>query len=166
VTKAPSAGAPTRPQTAEAPPDSTARFAAAIALGLLFVAAVNVAVRHAELVTGRYVAGGVPPIAAFGALLVLLCLRVPLRRLDLAFPLGFILATAYGDATPFVFPLFVAWLIKWLLLRVGGLTLYRAGIPFFIGLTLGHFTLAGILWPLISLLIGPEASAGYHLYFG
>lgn len=81
-------------------------------------------------------------------------------------PLGFILATAYGDATPFVFPLFVAWLVKGMLLRVGGLTLYRAGIPFFIGLILGHFTLAGILWPLISLLIGPEASAGYHLYFG
>jgi hypothetical protein len=81
-------------------------------------------------------------------------------------PLGFLLATAYGDAPPFVFPIFMAWLVKWLLLRMGGLYLYRAGMPFFIGLIIGHFTLAGILWPLISLLISPEASAGYHLYFG
>ena len=81
-------------------------------------------------------------------------------------PLGFILATAYGDSTTFFFPLFIAWLLKWLLLHAGGLRLYRAGLPFFIGLIIGHFTLAGILWPLLSLLISPEASAAYHLYFG
>lgn len=81
-------------------------------------------------------------------------------------PLGFILATAYGDTTPFFAPLLLAWLIKWLLLRAGGLHLYRAGLPFFLGLIIGHFTLAGIFWPLFSLLISPEASAGYHLYFG
>jgi hypothetical protein len=77
---------PTRPipeRKAEAAPSSPARFAAAVALGLVFIAAVNVAVRNAELVTGRYVAGGVPPIAAFGALLILLGLRAPLRRIGL-----------------------------------------------------------------------------------
>src|SRR5437763_7509780 len=63
-----------------APVSSTAQFAAAVGLGLFFIALVNIAVRHAELVTGRYVTGGVPPIAAFGALLVLLCLRALLRR--------------------------------------------------------------------------------------
>src|SRR5205823_7473387 len=70
-------------------------------------------------------------------------------------PLGFILATAYGDSSTFFFPLFVAWLLKGLLLRAGGLRLYRAGLPFFIGLIIGHFTLAGIFWPLFSLLISP-----------
>jgi hypothetical protein len=65
-----------------------------------------------------------------------------------------------------LFPLFVAWLLKWLLLRAGGLRLYRAGLPFFLGLIIGHFALAGLLWPLFSLLISPEASAAYHLYFG
>src|SRR5207249_11522476 len=45
-----------------------------------FIAVVNLAARYAELVTGRYVTGGVPPVAAFGALLALLCLRAPLRR--------------------------------------------------------------------------------------
>lgn len=81
-------------------------------------------------------------------------------------PLGFILATAYGDGTSFFAPLFIAWLIKWVLLRAGGLHLYRAGLPFFLGLIIGHFTIAGLFWPLFSLLISPEASAGYHLYFG
>jgi hypothetical protein len=81
-------------------------------------------------------------------------------------PLGFILATAYGDATPFFAPLFLAWLLKWLLLRFGGLHLYRAGLPFFLGLIIGHFAIAGLFWPFLSLLISPEASAGYHLYFG
>jgi hypothetical protein len=81
-------------------------------------------------------------------------------------PLGFILATAYGDATTFFAPLFLAWFLKWLLLRAGGLYLYRAALPFFLGLIIGHFSIAGLFWPLFSLLISPEASAGYHLYFG
>ena len=34
----------------------------------------------------------------------------------------------------FFFPLLVASLLKWLLLRAGGLRFYRAGLPFFIGL--------------------------------
>jgi hypothetical protein len=51
-------------------------------------------------------------------------------------------------------------------LRYGGLPLYRAALPFFLGLIIGHFSLAGIFWPLFSLLISPEASAAYHLYFG
>src|SRR5437660_4760500 len=90
-------------------PASTAQFAAAVGLGLFFIALVNIAVRHAELVTGRYVTGGVPPIAAFGALLVLLCLRALLRRFTRAdlsrdqllivysmVALGTFLAGAYG----------------------------------------------------------------------
>jgi len=81
-------------------------------------------------------------------------------------PLGFILATAYGDSSTFFFPMFVAWLLKWLLLRAGGLRAYRAGLPFFLGLIIGHFTLGGIIWPIMSLFLGPETSNGYHLYFG
>jgi hypothetical protein len=81
-------------------------------------------------------------------------------------PLGFILGTAYGDSTIFFFPLLISWLLKWMLLRAGGLRLYRDGMPFFIGLIIGHFTVAGILWPLISLFISRDSSAGYQIYFG
>ena len=45
------------------------------------------------------------------------------------------------------FPLFVAWLLKALLLKLGGLRMYRTGIPFFLGLTIGHFFMAGISGP-------------------
>ena len=50
--------------------------------------------------------------------------------------------------------------------RAGGLRLYRQGMPFFLGLAIGHFFLAGIFWPVFSLFIAPEASRAYHLYFG
>jgi hypothetical protein len=81
-------------------------------------------------------------------------------------PLGFILATAYGDASAMWFPMFVAWILKAAILRIGGLKLYRTGIPFFLGLTMGHFFMAGIFWPVLSLFVSPEASKAYHLYFG
>ena len=57
---------------AAAQPASTARFLVAVGLGLGFIGVVNLGVRYAELVTGRYITGGVPPVAAFGALIVLL----------------------------------------------------------------------------------------------
>ena len=81
-------------------------------------------------------------------------------------PLGFILATAYGDSTTNFFPLFTAWAAKLVILKAGGLKLYRQGMPFFLGLIIGHFSLGGIVWPVLSLLISPEASGSYHLYFG
>jgi hypothetical protein len=81
-------------------------------------------------------------------------------------PLGFLIATAYGDASALWFPLFVAWLLKAALIRAGGLKMYRGGMPFFLGLTIGHFFMAGIFWPVFSLFLAPEASQAYHLYFG
>src|SRR5439155_15643120 len=40
-------------------------------------------------------------------------------------PLGYLLATAYGDRTTLFFPMLVAWLCKTLVLKGGGLPLYR-----------------------------------------
>lgn len=82
-------------------------------------------------------------------------------------PLGFILATAYGEsANPMWFPMLVAWAAKAFLLRMGGLKLYRRGIPFFLGLAIGHFFMAGVFWPVLSLFIAPSASSAYPVYFG
>lgn len=80
-------------------------------------------------------------------------------------PLGFLLGTAYGDSSAMWFPLLVTWGIKAFILKYGGLKLYRRGIPFFLGLTIGHFFFAGVFWPVLSLFIG-EASSAYHIYFG
>ncbi|MCC6731005.1 MAG: hypothetical protein IT208_16900 [Chthonomonadales bacterium] len=81
-------------------------------------------------------------------------------------PLGFLLATCQGDTSVAWFPLFVAWLCKWLILRAGGLRAYRQGIPFFLGLAIGHYFVAGVFWPVLSLFIAPEASRSYGLFFG
>jgi hypothetical protein len=107
-------------------------------------------------------------LATFGGfafVCVLTALRTHLLRMPLH-PLGFIIATAYGDSATAWFPLGVAWLCKAAILRVGGLKLYRQGIPFFLGIAIGHFFIAGIFWPVLSLFITREASQGYHLYFG
>ena len=50
-------------------------------------------------------------------------------------------------------PLFVVWLCKVLILRYGGVRLYRRGIPFAVGLILGDYVVA-ILWGLIGLISG------------
>jgi hypothetical protein len=81
-------------------------------------------------------------------------------------PLGFLIATAYGDGCNSWFSLFIAWLCKSILLKLGGLNLYRRGMPFFLGLTIGHFFMAGIAWPFISLFLPREVSNGYHIWFG
>lgn len=81
-------------------------------------------------------------------------------------PLGFLAANAFGDTSVCWFPLFVAWLIKFLLLRYGGLTFYRRGMPFFLGLAIGHLFVGGIVWPFIGQFISKEAANSYHLLFG
>lgn len=47
--------------------------------------------------------------------------------------------------------LFVAWILKSVILRYGGLRGYRAGLPFFFGVILGDFLIGGI-WTLLGLL--------------
>jgi hypothetical protein len=50
-------------------------------------------------------------------------------------------------------PLLIAWGVKLLLLRYGGLKLYRDALPFFFGLILGEFVM-GSLWTLIGIAMG------------
>lgn len=58
-------------------------------------------------------------------------------------PLGFLISTTW--MAQFVwFNVFLAWLVKLLVLRYGGARLYQASRPFFLGLILGHFTVAGV----------------------
>jgi hypothetical protein len=66
--------------------------------------------------------------------------RIPSFPLN---PLGF----AVGPAIPVrdvILPIFIAWFIKSITLRVGGIQAYRAARPFFIGMILGHFVGAGL----------------------
>jgi hypothetical protein len=48
-------------------------------------------------------------------------------------------------------PFFIAWLVKFFVLRYGGLRMYRRTLPFFLGLVLGDYTV-GALWSLIGVV--------------
>lgn len=51
------------------------------------------------------------------------------------------------------FSIFLAWLLKLVILKYGGIKLYRQLLPFFFGLILGSFTSAG-LWNVILFFTG------------
>ncbi len=55
------------------------------------------------------------------------------------------------------FSIFIAWLIKIIVLKMGGISLYRRTRPFFLGMILGSFTTAGA-WLFIDWLAGMPGS--------
>ena len=104
---------------------------------------------------------------AFGFAVVTALVLV--RRAFLRFPvhpLGYIMSVAYGDNCPHWWPFFLTWGVKWVVMRVGGIRLYQQLVPTFLGLFLGHFFTAGILWTTFSLFIDPQISHRYHFFFG
>lgn len=70
-------------------------------------------------------------------------------------PLGYALCNSWTTDV-FWFPLFVAWLIKALLVRYGGLPLYNRARPFFLGLIFGEFTMA-VFWTLVAMIFNTPA---------
>ena len=58
-------------------------------------------------------------------------------------PLGFLVS--HGRVMDGIwFTLFLAWLFKSLVLKYGGVSLYRQTLPFFLGLALGHIVIGGV----------------------
>ena len=78
-------------------------------------------------------------------------------------PLGYAMATSYGDL--FWGPFMMVWALKWSILRYGGNRLYTRLIPMFLGLALGHFFIAGVVWGAFGAYV-PEALPGYQVWFG
>lgn len=83
-------------------------------------------------------------------------LRFPLH------PLGYAMVTAYGG--PLWGPFLLVWIIKSVILRIGGMRAYRRGVPFFLGLVMGHFFLAGLVWGWLSIV--NEMYRRYVVFFG
>jgi hypothetical protein len=88
---------------------------------------------------------------ALGALVTgaLLLLRLRLAWWPLH-PVGYALANTPTMASTWM-PFALAWLAKLLVLRYGGMRLYRRSLPFFLGLILGDF-LGGGFWTLLGCL--------------
>jgi len=105
-------------------------------------------------------------IVATGGGFVAAALLVWLRSALGAFPLhplGFAVATAAGDIVWLSF--LIVWVCKTLILRYGGIRLYRAAIPAFLGFALGHVFTAGVVWGLLGAFV-PDLVSGYAVWFG
>lgn len=67
-------------------------------------------------------------------------------------PLGYAV-TASWEINLVWMPLFIAWLLKVVILRYGGRTGFQRSIPFFLGLILGQFVI-GSLWNIYGIIMG------------
>jgi hypothetical protein len=70
-------------------------------------------------------------------------------------PLGYAVSTSWSMNYVWM-PLLIAWLIKLVILRYGGLRLYQRALPFFFGLILGEFVV-GSLWTLVGVVFNVPA---------
>jgi hypothetical protein len=99
----------------------------------------------------------------FGGLVVaaLHGLRAALLRFPLS-PLGYAMSAAYGYLLwgPFL----LASVSKLVTLKLGGARMYRRVEPVFIGLALGQFFTAGVLWGLL-VYMGTDMWQYYHVTF-
>lgn len=64
-------------------------------------------------------------------------------------PIGFAISGSWSMNLVWL-PLFIAWLVKWLVLHYGSLRTYRRLEPFFLGLMLGEF-IVGSIWSLLGM---------------
>lgn len=85
-----------------------------------------------------------------------LTLALSLMRINFVWwpfhPAGYALALSYAMEY-FWLPIFIAWGLKLLIIRYGGIALHRRAIPFFLGLILGDYTM-GALWAIIGPILG------------
>jgi len=95
-------------------------------------------------------------ICAFLIVMRIFFLRFPFH------PLGFAMVTSYGH--PLWGPFLLVWLAKTVILRIGGMRLYRRLIPLFLGVVIGHFFVAGVIWGSVS--IYNEMYRYYVVHFG
>ena len=84
---------------------------------------------------------GMAVVAGLGFTLLLNTIRG--RWIGFPFhPVGYAIASSWGMSVLWV-PMLVAWLVKILILRYGGLGLYRKCVPFFLGIILGECLMGG-----------------------
>jgi hypothetical protein len=112
---------------------------------------------HFPLVTGQETFTWQAPIWAAVGVVVSLGLSM-LRRNFVWWPLnplGYALCAAW-TTTVFWFPMLVAWLIKWVIMRYGGISAYRKARPLFLGLIFGEFSMAAF-WTIVSCIFRTQA---------
>lgn len=101
-------------------------------------------------------------IFGFLAAILMVVARVRLVGFPLH-PLGYAMATAYGH--PLWGSALIVWALKSMILKAGGIKLFRRYIPAFIGLVIGHFFASGVVWGLVAVW-NPEVTYNYVVFFG
>lgn len=76
-------------------------------------------------------------------------------------PIGFAVGSVYL-MNKIWFSIFLAWMIKSLILRYGGPAVYRKVVPFFLGLVLGTYT-AAAFWFLVDLCTGKTGNIVFYI---
>ncbi len=66
-------------------------------------------------------------------------------------PVGYAISGSWA-INPMIGSIFIGWLLKWLVLKYGGIRLHRKAIPFFLGIVLGEF-LIGSFWSLLAVFL-------------
>ena len=90
--------------------------------------------------------------ALFGFGFALFLAGMRLRFLGWPFhPIGFAISGSWSMNLVWM-PLLVAWLAKVMILRYGGLRLYKQAVPFFLGLILGQM-IVGSFWSLLGIIL-------------
>ncbi|MEN6547087.1 MAG: DUF6785 family protein [Armatimonadia bacterium] len=91
-------------------------------------------------------------LAAFLITLLLVFIRVKVPRSPFH-PLGFVMTMSYGYAYWGSF--FTIWLVKAIILRLGGVRMYHKLTPVFVGLVMGQIFMLSLIWPLWA-MFSPE----------
>jgi len=125
--------------------------------------------RNDYLETASYLKAAKPPditrTAFTGVGFAITVALIVVRSIFLRFPLhplGYAMVMAYGSPLWGMF--FLVWIVKSIILKVGGMSLYKQVIPFFLGIVIGHFVVAGVIWSFISL--SGEVFRRYVVHFG
>ena len=96
-----------------------------------------------------------PEVVASASAVIFTGLLMVLRRRFVWWPFhpaGYALSLSRWNTSWYWFSIFVSWLLKWILFRIGGLKVYRKAMPFFAGLVLGEFIM-GAIWTLIGIAL-------------
>ena len=88
-------------------------------------------------------------VAGFGLTLLLAAMRMRFLWWNLH-PVGYAISGSWA-INPMIGSIFIGWLLKWIILKYGGIRWHRKAIPFFLGIVLGEF-LVGTFWSLLGVI--------------
>lgn len=89
-------------------------------------------------------------VSAFIFTLLLTAMRMRFLWWNLH-PVGYAISGSWA-INPMIGSIFIGWLIKWAILKYGGIRWHRKAIPFFLGILLGEF-LIGAFWSLLGIAL-------------